>query len=129
MKRTLAMTVTLVVLGLGLVFASASHTWPVLAQTNTAKNATQKAGSSDAATNKCPKCSSGAATGTNATKGAIGSAQQLSQLGVGAGSQIIKNNTNIGNPSASKAASTEQKVNATTPKTGLPSNPTGAGQK
>lgn len=110
------MTVILVVFAFGLVFVSINyHTQSVLAQSSTAKNATQKAGSS--------------ATGTNATKGAIGSAQQLSQLGVGAGSQMIKNNTNIGNPNATKAASTEEKVNATTPKTGLPSNPTGAGQK
>jgi hypothetical protein len=130
-NRTVYVTVILVVVfAFGLVFMSVNYyTQSVLAQTSTAKNATQKAGSSGAATNKCPKCSSGAATGTNATKGAIGSAQQLSQLGVGAGSQMIKNNTNIGNSNATKAASTEEKVNATTPKTGLPSNPTGAGQK
>jgi hypothetical protein len=115
-NRTVYVTVILVVLAFGLVFVSVNyHTQSVLAQSSTAKNATQKAGNS--------------ATGTNATKGAIGSAQQLSQLGVGAGSQMIKNNTNIGNPNASKAASTEEKVNATTPKTGLPSNPTGTGNK
>ena len=93
------MTVILVVFAFGLVFVSVNyHTQSVLVQSSTAKNATQKA------------CSS--ATGTNATKGAIGSAQQLSQLGVGAGSQMIKNNTDIGNPNASKAALTEEKVNA-----------------
>jgi hypothetical protein len=114
-NKTVDLTVLLVLFAFGLVFVSV-NTQSVLAQSSTAKNATQKAGSS--------------ATGTNATKGgAIGSAQQLSQLGVGAGSQMIKNNTNIGNPNASKAASTEEKVNATTPKTGLPSNPTGTGQK
>jgi cytoskeletal protein RodZ len=58
MKRTVAMTLTIVALGLGLVFASGVHTWPVLAQTNPAKNATQNAKN---------------ATGTNATKGATGS--------------------------------------------------------
>jgi len=108
-------TVILVVFAFGLVFVSLNyHTQSVLAQKSTAKNATQNASS---------------ATGTNATKGAVGSAQQLSQLGVGAGSQIIKNSTDIGNPNATKAASTQEKVNATTPKNGLPSNPTGAGQK
>jgi hypothetical protein len=35
----------------------------------------------------------------------------------------------IGNPNAGKAASTQEKINATTPKTGLSSNPTGKGQK
>jgi negative regulator of sigma E activity len=63
------------------------------------------------------------------TKTAAGNIKQLSQLGVGANNQTLGNNTAIGNPSAGKSASTEQKINATTPKTGLPSNPTGKGQK
>jgi flagellar biosynthesis component FlhA len=74
-NRTVYVTVILVVFAFGLVFVSLNYTQSVLAQKSTAKNATQNASS---------------ATGTNATKGAVGSAQQLSQLGVGAGSQIIK---------------------------------------
>jgi len=63
------------------------------------------------------------------TTGGVGSAKQLSQLGAGANNQILGNNTEIGNPNAGKAASTQEKINAATPKTGLPSNPTGKGQK
>jgi hypothetical protein len=43
--------------------------------------------------------------------------------------KILGNNTNIGNPKTGKAASAQEKINATTPKTGLSSNPTGKGQK
>lgn len=84
-NKTVDLTVLLVLFAFGLVFVSV-NTQSVLAQSSTAA--------------KCPKCAGSSATGTNATKGgAIGSAQQLSQLGVGAaGSQMIKNNTNIGNP-------------------------------
>ena len=84
------------------------------------------------AQNKTQSQKSGNATTTNATTkttGGAGSAKQLSQLGAGANNQILGNNTEIGNPNAGKAASTQEKINATTPKTGLPSNPTGKGQK
>jgi hypothetical protein len=84
------------------------------------------------AQNKTQSQKSGNATTTNATTkttGGAGSAKQLSQLGAGANNQILGNNTDIGNPNAGKAASTQEKINASTPKTGLPSNPTGKGQK
>jgi hypothetical protein len=84
------------------------------------------------AQNKTQSQKSGNATTTNATTkttSAAGSAKQLSQLGAGANNQILGNNTDIGNPNAGKAASTQEKINASTPKTGLPSNPTSKGQK
>jgi len=85
------------------------------------------------AQNKTQPQKSGNATTTNATAkkttGGAESAKQLSQLGVGANKQVLGNNTDIGNPNAGKAASTQEKINATTPKTGLPSNPTSKGQK
>jgi len=126
MKRTLAMTVTLVVLGLGLVFASASHTWPVLAQTNTAKNATQnaknatatnatKAATGNSATQK--SSNKGSATGTTSTpaqtastvKGgpkAAGSASQLQQI-EGNNTKILTNSTNVGSSPGLKGLSAE----------------------
>jgi hypothetical protein len=84
------------------------------------------------AQNKTQSLKSGNATTTNATTkttSGAGSAKQLSQLGSGANNQILGNNTDIGNHNTGKAASTQEKINATTPKTGLPSNPTGKGQK
>ena len=53
----------------------------------------------------------------------IGNVQQLSKA-LGNNSKIISNNTSIGNPNAGKAAQSQQKVTAGTPKNGLPSNPT-----
>jgi hypothetical protein len=124
-KRTLAMTVTLVVLGLGLVFASASHTWQVLAQTNTAKNVTQNAknatatNATKAATGNSTTQSSnkGSATGTTSTpaqtastvKGgpkAAGSASQLQQI-EGNNTNILTNSTNVGTSPGLKGLSAE----------------------
>ncbi|PWU79346.1 MAG: hypothetical protein DLM72_17860 [Candidatus Nitrosopolaris wilkensis] len=61
---------------------------------------------------------------TTATAAApIGNVQQLSQA-LGNNSKIIANNTNIGNPNAGKAASSQEKITSGTPANGLPSNPT-----
>jgi hypothetical protein len=113
-KRTLAMTVTLVVLGLGLVFASASHTWPVLAQTNTAKNAS-KAATGNSTTQK--SSNKGSATGTTSSpaqtastvKGgpkATGSASQLQQI-EGNNTNILTKGTNVGSSPGLKGLSAE----------------------
>jgi hypothetical protein len=126
MKRTLAMTVTLVVLGLGLVFASASHTSPVLAQTNATKNATQNAknatgtNATKAATgNSTTQNSSnqGSAKGTSSTtapttatvKGgpkAAGSSSQLQQI-EGNNTNVLTNNTNVGSSPGLKGLAAE----------------------
>jgi hypothetical protein len=53
----------------------------------------------------------------------IGNVQQLSKA-LGNNTKIISNNTKIGNPNAGKAAQSQQKVTSSTPKNGLPSNPT-----
>ena len=58
----------------------------------------------------------------------IGNTQQLTKA-LGNNSKILANNTNIGNPNAGKAASTQQKVTSGTPANGLPSNPTKGSQK
>jgi hypothetical protein len=121
MKRTLAMTVTLVVLGLGLVFASASHTWPVLAQTNATKNATQNAKNATGtnATKVATGNSSnkGSATGTTSTtapttatvKGgpkAAGTSSQLQQI-EGNNTNLLSNNTNVGSSPGLKGLTAE----------------------
>jgi hypothetical protein len=58
----------------------------------------------------------------------IGNVKQLSKA-LGNNTKILTNNTNIGNPNASKAASAQQKVTSPTPKNALPSNPTGKGSQ
>lgn len=56
----------------------------------------------------------------------IGNVKQLSKA-LGNNTKIISNNTKIGNPNATKAAQSQQKVTSSTPKNGLPSNPTKGG--
>lgn len=58
----------------------------------------------------------------------IGNVKQLSKA-LGNNTKILTNNTNIGNPNASKAASAQQKVTSPTPKNALPTNPTGKGSQ
>jgi hypothetical protein len=119
MKRTLAMTVTLVVLGLGLVFASASHTSQVLAQTNATKNATGTNATKAATGNSTTQNSSnqGSAKGTSSTtapttatvKGgpkAAGSSSQLQQI-EGNNTNILTKNTNVGSSPGLKGLAAE----------------------
>jgi hypothetical protein len=58
----------------------------------------------------------------------IGNVQQLSKA-LGNNSKILANNTNIGNPTAGKAASAQEKITSGTPTNGLSSNPTKGSQK
>jgi hypothetical protein len=59
----------------------------------------------------------------NTNAAPIGNTQQLSKA-LGNNSKVIANNTNIGNPNAGKAASTQEKVTSGTDVNGLSSNPT-----
>jgi hypothetical protein len=67
---------------------------------------------------------------TNATAATppVGNVKQLSKA-LGNNTKMLTSGANIGNPTASKAASAQQKVTAGTPTTGLPSNPTKGSSK
>ncbi len=67
-------------------------------------------------------------TSANTAAPPIGNVQQLSKA-LGNNSEILSNNTNIGNPNAGKAASAQEKITSETPTNGLSSNPTKGSQK
>jgi len=113
-KRTSQTTTALAVAIIGITIVSAA----LLLSLEYSKAAiAQKQNTNQSQTNKTKNTNAAAAAPP------IGNTQQLSKA-LGNNSKVIANNTNIGNPNAGKAASTQEKVTSGTAPNGLPSNPT-----